>query len=101
MAPEQVPPLACAKSRPVIPCVTTWTAPIVVLVGILNVTARVLLHGGGEVCPAAQTLTPPKACEKLAVTFIAELIETLHVGLVPEHAPPQPRNVEVPVGVAV
>jgi hypothetical protein len=101
MGPEQVPPLASAKSRPVTPCVTTWTTPIVVLDVILNVTARVLLHGEGVDCPAAQALTLPKACEKLAETFIAELIVTVHVGLVPEHAPPQPRNVAVPVGVAV
>ena len=101
IAPVQVLPLASVKSRPVTPCVTTWTTPIVVVVGILNVTARVLLHGEGVVCPEAQTLTLPKACEKLPVTFIAEFIETLQVGFVPEHAPPQPRKIEVPAGAAV
>ena len=48
-----------------------------------------------------QTLTLPKdCCEKLADTFIAEVIETVHVGVVPEHAPPQPRNVDPAAGLA-
>ena len=38
---------------------------------------------------------------KLAVTFCAEFIVTVQVTLVPEHAPPQPPNVEPPVGVSV
>jgi hypothetical protein len=68
---------------------------------MLNVTERELLHGAGEVCPVAQTLTLPKdCCEKLADTFIAEVIETVHVGVVPEHAPPQPRNVDPAAGLA-
>jgi hypothetical protein len=49
----------------------------------------------------AQTLTLPKdCCEKLAETFAAEFIVTVHVGFVPEHAPPQPRNVDPAAGLA-
>ena len=65
---------------------------------------RLLLHGAGVLAPDGQTLTLPKLCgAKLAVAFSTETTDTLHVGLVPEaaHAPPQPRNVEVPVAAAV
>jgi hypothetical protein len=79
-------------------------APTVVVFAMLKVSARLLLHGAGVVCPAGQTFTFPKfCCEKLAVTLVAAVIAKLHVGLIPAlaHAPPQPRNMVVPVGFAV
>ena len=78
-------------------------APTVVVLAMLKVSARLLLHGAGVVCPAGQTFTLPKfGCEKLAVTFVAPLTTTLHVKVAPEleHAPPQPKNVDPAAGVA-
>ena len=63
-----------------------------------------MLHGAEVVCPAGQTLTVPKFSRaKLAVAFAAEFMVKEQVGLVPAlaQAPPQPRNVEVPVAVRV
>ena len=51
MAPVQVLPLPCWKSRPGAPCVTTWTEPMVVVDAMVKVTGIVLLHGDGVLCP--------------------------------------------------
>src|ERR1700685_2911690 len=102
IVPEQPGPIP--KSRPGVPCVTPSTVAFVTVAVAVKVTCCVLLPGDWPTPPDGQTLTLPKfRCTKLAVTFSAEFMVTMHVELVPElaQAPPQPRNVEVPVGFAV
>jgi len=52
----------------------------------------------GEPVDTAVALAAPT---KLAVTFCAPAIVTVQVVAVPEHAPPQPRNVAPATGAAV
>ena len=83
------------------PCVTTLIEETVALVGTFSDTANVLaMHPAAT--PPAQVLTLPKySTEKFAITFCGWLMVTVQVGLVPEHAPPQPVNVEPADGIAV
>src|SRR5580658_5367264 len=102
-----VPPhvvLPSVKSRPPVPCVTTWTTAFDTVAVAVKVTCCEVLQGGCPTPPNVQTLMLPKlGWPKFAVTLCAALIVTMHVALVPEpaQAPPQPRNDAPPPGVAV
>jgi hypothetical protein len=99
-----VQPVPIEKSRPGVPCVTTWTEAFVTVATGVKVNCFVMLHGDWPIPPCGQTLALPKLLgAKLALTLSPAFMVTVQVALVPDeaHAPPQPTNEDPAAGIAV